>query len=155
MIQDRICKQCSSCFRGGPRAYYCLTCRVERTKIANRECKERKKKGMVRQIGSTGICEKCGKKYIVNSGIQRFCPDCQKEHTLEYDRLTGLKYYHIYKNKINPTRNLRRQIGAKKCYWCGKEFVSHNKKMTCSLECSNKRKNHLWNICKNSNGKLK
>lgn len=146
MLQDRICKQCGISFTGGPRAYYCPNCRVERTKTTNRDYKARKKNGNVREIGSIDICNMCGEKYTVNGGLQRFCTNCQKLHSMEYDRNTGLKYYHLYKDQLNPIRNLRRRIGPVKCYWCGKEFESHNTKLTCSPECSKKRRTHLWNI---------
>ena len=155
MLQSRICKQCSITFTGGPRAYYCPTCRDKRTKETNRAYKIRKKNGNVREIGSTDICDICGEKYIVNAGLQKFCRDCQKDHNLEYDRNTGLKFYHLNKDKINPIRNIRRRIGPTKCYWCGKEFEPHNTKLTCSLECSRARKNHLWNIWRISNLKIK
>ena len=155
MIQNRICKQCNIIFAGGPRAYYCPDCRLERTKATNRDYKTRKKNGNVREIGSIDICKRCGEKYTVNGGLQEYCLKCKKEHALEHDRSTGLKFYHLHKEQINPIRNLRRQIGPVKCWWCGKKFITHNRKLTCSTECSNKRKNHLWNIWRNSGGKLK
>lgn len=146
MLQNRICKACGIEFIGGPRAYYCKTCREERRKFASKEYKERKKKGTVRAIGNIDICDICGEKYIVNSGQQRFCSNCQKSHNLEHDRATGLKYYHENKDNINPIRNIRRQIGPVKCEWCGKEFISHTKQNTCSDECKKKMKNHNWSI---------
>jgi len=146
MLQNRICKVCDIEFIGGPRAYYCESCREVRRKSSAKEYKTRKKIGMVRQIGSIDICIRCGKEYSVASGQQIFCPHCQKEHNLEHDRITGLKYYHSNKENINPIRNIRRQNGSIKCDWCGKEFISHTKSKTCSKECQRKLKNHNWNI---------
>lgn len=155
MLQNRICKQCGIEFTGGPRAYYCESCRETRRMASNKEYKVRKKKGLARQIGSIDICIRCGKEYSVNAGQQRFCQDCQKDHNLEHDRITGLKYYHLNKENINPVRNIRRQNGPIKCDWCGKEFITHTRTKTCSPECSRKIKNHRWNIWRNSGGKLK
>jgi len=146
MLQNRICVQCSKNFIGGPRAYYCPSCRIERTKTSNREYKVRRRNGSTRQIGSIDKCEMCGKNYTVNGGLQRFCVNCKKEHNLEHDRISGLNFYHLHKDTINPIRNVRRQIGPKKCWWCGKDFTTHTAKITCSPECGRSMKNHLWNI---------
>lgn len=146
MLQRRICKQCGVEFMGGPRAYYCGSCRTIRRKESAAQYKARKKIGVVRQIGSIDICAKCGTKYTVNSGQQRFCLNCQKEHNLEYDRKTGIKFYHLHKDKINHIRNIRRQKGVIKCEWCGKEFITHTRQTTCCVECNRKMKNHKWNI---------
>lgn len=45
MLLDRICKECDRSFEGGPRAYYCPDCRIER-KLQNKRKREecRKKK---------------------------------------------------------------------------------------------------------------
>ena len=146
MIQKRICKECGCSFDGGPRAYYCPGCRIERTRETNRTHKRRLKMGSTRKLGDTDKCERCGKEYTVNAGLQRFCPDCQEEHAREYDKITSLKYYHQNKVRINPLRNIRRHTGPIKCAWCGKEFEPHDKKLTCSPECSQSLKNHKWNI---------
>jgi len=155
MIQDRICKQCNISFTGGPRAYYCPDCRVIRQAETNIRHRSRERKGLARKIGDSDKCEKCDKSYEIKAGLQRFCEDCQRIHQLEHQRVTNLKSYHLHKDKTNPIRNLRRQMGPVKCWWCGKEFIAHNTKLTCSPECSNKRKNHLWNIWRNNGGKLK
>jgi uncharacterized Zn ribbon protein len=144
MIQTRICKQCGCAFNGGPRAYYCPSCRVERQREQNKNFKTRKKDGQIRKLGSTDICKKCGKEYIVMSGLQRFCPDCQAPHALEHDRITGIDYYYTNKDKINPGRNEKRRKGTRICAWCGKEFETNTRELTCSAECSRKRKNALW-----------
>lgn len=144
MLQTHICKQCGYSFTGGPRAYYCLNCRTKRQRESNRDYKARKKTGELRKHGSIDTCECCGKEYIVNASLQRFCPDCQKPHMLEYDRISGLEYYHNNKDNINPSRYDKRRIGPRKCAWCGKEFETNNKSLTCSPECGKQRKNALW-----------
>lgn len=144
MLQKRICKQCEQNFIGGPRAYYCPECRLERRKVQTKEHRERKAKGHARSLGSIDTCNRCGGKYLVNGPLQRFCPDCQKPHNLEYDRENGLKYYHDNKEDMNPTRYERRQIGSRECEWCGNEYKTNTRQLTCSQECKRKRKNALW-----------
>lgn len=114
MLQDRTCRQCRASFQGGSQAYYCPSCRTERTRKAYAEHKRRKRQGKTRTLGSIDICERCGKPYTVNAGIQRFCPDCQSIHAIEYDRAYRLKYYNVNKDTINPKRNQRRKEYRKK-----------------------------------------
>src|SRR5690606_15237063 len=102
--------ECESVFAGGPRAYFCPECRAERAKKTNAEYRRRKREGKVRSIGSTDKCERCGNEYIVEGGLQRFCPDCQPIHAMEYDRITAIEFYHDNKDRINPVRNERRRI---------------------------------------------
>lgn len=108
-LQDRTCRQCGNTFEGGPRAYYCPTCRAERTRKTYAEYKRRKRQGKTRALGSKDTCERCGKTYTVKGGNQRFCPECQPIHTAEYDRRTSLEFYRKHKDRINPTRNQRRK----------------------------------------------
>lgn len=141
MIQERICKTCGRSFQGGPRAYYCIACRTERQKSRDRD---RKKNGPNRPLGSTDKCEKCGKDYIVNAGLQRFCPECRPEHTLEYDRYTSIDFYRKNSDTINAVRNPRRRK-KRNCEWCGKEYEAVTRTNTCSAECRRKLRNKKWN----------
>lgn len=141
MIQNRVCKDCGRSFQGGPRAYYCPSCRITRTEETN---KQYKRTGPQRPLGSLDKCERCGKDYIVASGLQRFCPECRPIHSAEHDRQTGLEFYHENKDRINPPRNVKRQAGIVKCIWCGKEFMPHNRSKACSPECRRELKNKWW-----------
>lgn len=134
MIQDRICRTCGRSFKGGPRAFYCPDCRLERKREVDRKFKQQ---GAKRPLGSKDICERCGKPYTVTSGLQRYCPNCQRPHALEHDRQTGIKYYHDNSDHINPSRNAKRHIGLKRCVICGKEFDAHRtRRNTCSDACA-------------------
>lgn len=137
MLQQRTCRTCSRSFEGGPRAYYCPECRAERKQATWRDFKRRKKSGDVRPLGSTDKCERCGKEYVVESGNQRFCPDCQPIHAAEYDRTTSLAFYHANKDRINPVRNERRRIDpVRTCAICEAEFLHKGTvRRTCSKEC--------------------
>lgn len=146
MMLTKNCQQCGRSFQGGPRAYCCPDCRIERTRETNRKHKQRLKMGATRKLGDTDKCERCGKECIVNAGLQRFCPDCREEHTKEHDKITSLRFYHQNKLRINPVRNIKRRIGPIKCAWCGKEFEPHNSRLTCSSECSKDLINHKWNM---------
>lgn len=138
MLQRRICQQCGRSFEGGPRAYYCPSCRIERKRDHDADFQRRKRKGNYRPLGSIDKCEQCGKDYVVEGGQQRFCPDCQPIHAKEYDRETAIEFYHAHKDRINPVRYQRRRKPPKKCAWCGKEFKTGTRALTCSPECRRK-----------------
>lgn len=135
MLQQRICNTCSKSFDGGPRAYYCPSCRADRKREAKARYQERKRNGAVRPIGSVDACEMCGDPYAVEGGLQRFCPTCQPIHAAEYDRQTSLPFYHKKKDRVNPVRNEKRRIRSNRCLWCDKEFEPVNGSTTCSYEC--------------------
>lgn len=75
-IRTRVCRTCGAEFPGGPRAWYCPGCRSDRQREQSRDAKRRKAAGKTRAIGSTDTCTICGNAYTVNSGRQRYCPDC-------------------------------------------------------------------------------
>jgi len=144
MFMERICKECEIIFNGGPRAYYCPFCRLERQRQQSKDFKIRKTKGDYRKLGSVDKCEQCGSDYIVKSGIQKFCPKCQKPHAIEHDRIRSIEYYHENKTDINHIRNLQRKIGFKICSWCEKEFETTTRTTTCSEECKRLNINRLY-----------
>lgn len=133
MLHDTVCRGCGIVFKGGPRAWYCSECRYERKKSADKFAKERKRSGRSRPIGSVAICEICGKKYIVKSGLQKYCPVCAPEVIAKIDRDQGLKYYRENKCWINPSRTEKRN--RRVCKLCGKVFYAKTRVAYCSDEC--------------------
>jgi predicted nucleic acid-binding Zn ribbon protein len=144
MLQQRICRQCGRSFEGGPRAYFCPSCRADRQREQWADYKRRQRKGDTRPIGSTDKCKRCGKDYTVNSGLQQYCPDCKPIHYAEHDRATSIDFYHSNKDRINPARYQRRRKPPKKCEWCGKEFETDTRTLTCSPECRKQLINKRW-----------
>jgi len=140
-IRECTCLTCGAIFNGGPRAYYCPTCRVERQKEAVKQYRQRKKLGNHRPLGSIDRCEKCGNEFTVSSGLQKFCPNCAPIHAIEYDRETSITFYHDNKDNINPKRNERRRIPARKCKWCGKEFIANSRRLYCCNRCKQNAEN--------------
>lgn len=109
MLQNRTCKECSVAFTGGPRAYFCQSCRSLRIRQNTAITSYRHRHGLTRKIGSTDTCERCKNTYTVMGSLQRFCLECKPIHTLEHDREATLTFYHINKEVINPVRNERRR----------------------------------------------
>ena len=135
-IRDRICRTCGAIFPGGPHAWYCPSCRAERTRKANREHKARARANKVRKLGSTDYCVVCGKPYVVNGGLQHYCPDCAPDAVRALDREASKAW-----NQENTTAAQRKEIRKAAraeipCAICGKMFIPHNAAITCSKECS-------------------
>lgn len=142
-IYDRICRECGGSFRGGPRAWYCPDCRKQREK---ERAKKYRANGFERKIGSTDYCRHCGKPYTVNSGLQRYCPECGKINAKMVDRRQSLSYYRQNKAAINPARNKRRRIPERKCVVCGALFRPRSQQIVCSEECRKIRRRDLHRL---------
>ena len=122
MIMKRTCRQCGKEFQGGPRAWYCPGCRVEK----QREYERKYNRTSSRKIGSTDLCVVCGGEYTVESGTQKYCPACRVEAVKAVDRRQGLEYYAANKSNINPSRyEKRRKPKFIQCARCGKT-IEHN-----------------------------
>jgi uncharacterized Zn ribbon protein len=136
VVRKRICRTCGKEFDGGPRAWYCPECRAERQKAQSREYKQRKRMGNVRNIGSEDICTICGKKYVVQGGLQKYCPECAAEAVKEIDRAQSRQWNR--KNIDMDIKHAARELAAaeRTCVVCGKSFVPHSSAITCSKECS-------------------
>ena len=108
-MRECTCRECGKTFPGGPRAWFCPKCRADRRREASRVGKVKERAGLTRQLGSADQCPVCGQDYIVNSGNQRYCPNCAPDAIRANDAAQGLAYYHANADKINPRRNLARR----------------------------------------------
>lgn len=136
VIKDRICQTCGVTFSGGPRAWYCPACREERRRQHDREAKQRKRAGMVRSIGSTAYCERCGQPYIVNGGLQRYCPDCAPDATREAANANSRAWNATHTTPEQRKIERSRHAAEIPCKVCGRMFVPSSCALTCSPECS-------------------
>lgn len=144
-IRKRICRECGKEFAGGPNARYCPECRAQRQKEQSRNHKERKRNGQTRPIGSVDFCIVCGKEYTVESGNQRYCPECAVDAVRALDNAKG----RIYGKTHNAERQERRKAAKADiiCAVCGKAFVPKGKEYTCGAECAkalDRERNAKW-----------
>ena len=132
VIRQRVCRQCGSTFPGGPRAWYCPACRIDRQAEAS---KKYHKNGAARPLGSMDNCEVCGKPYIVNSSRQRYCPECAPDTVKAVTNAQSRDW-----NAANATPEYRKELREKTktprlCVVCGKEYLPRYASFTCSPEC--------------------
>lgn len=131
-IYDRVCQTCGTNFKGGPRAIYCPNCRAERKRLQKQKYNA---SGFSRKLGDTDKCVMCGEPYIIKSGLQKFCPDCSKLHSIVTDRNRAIAYYRANSATINPKRNARRRVPMRRCIICGKDFQPKSKELVCGKQC--------------------
>lgn len=166
-LRMRVCRQCGIEFMGGPRAWYCPTCRIERQREAGRKCRHRTIKGQTRRLGSIDKCEVCGKDYIVNSARQRYCPDCAPERVREVDREQGRGWLkravekhgeEYFKDHLKRKREFWHKQNDKKhiCPMCGSVFVPDKKnKKVCSERCRHAAERYSNRKCAFEHGRQK
>lgn len=135
-VRDRTCRECGKTFPGGPRAWYCPDCRAERRKEYEREWR---KKTPARKIGSTDICQRCGKPYTVEAGRQKYCKDCAEIAVAETVRAHKKAYNAERKDTIQLHKQIMRSY-RNVCIICGKVFDAETPRVTCSKECDKKRR---------------
>lgn len=137
VIQLRTCIKCGRVFEGFPNSKYCNSCAYE----AQLETKKRHQSNPnTRKIGDTDKCERCGKEYVIKGGRQRYCPECQRQATLETQReRKKLRRLQDQRNEHSKAVRKKRQ---KVCIYCGKVFNSSSPSPCCSDECRKKNK-HL------------
>lgn len=106
-IRERTCRQCGGKFQGGPRAWYCPQCRIQRNKEA--AARYRAKGRADRPLGSVDLCVRCGAQYVVHSARQKYCPDCVKEAYIEAKRPMCRAWNQAHKETYYAAKNAKRR----------------------------------------------
>ena len=134
VVRDRICRQCSVVFPGGPHAWYCPTCRAERRQEVDRR---RKRTGPSRPLGSTDTCKRCGGEYVVEAGRQVYCKRCAEIAVRETVRAHKRRYNAENRDSLNAHKKAM-HTDRKVCIICGNVFDADTATVTCSAACAAK-----------------
>lgn len=134
-VMIRTCVRCGKEFEGFPAQQYCSSCAYDAR--LERQAKYRQE-GVKRHIGDTDICERCGKPYTVRSGLQKYCPDCQRQASLEKQRERKRSPENREKRKQHKKQLKGRR--QKICVYCGRVYNDTTSSNTCSLECREAQK---------------
>lgn len=109
------CQQCGKQFTAGKYTQFCPDCRKVRALAHQRGVCRRRKQRYNRKIGSVYTCIDCGAEYVLTSGLQVCCPDCERASdppVVQHD--------------------------SKVCPRCGRRFFDpRGNSHYCSLECWN------------------
>lgn len=134
VIRMRTCITCGSEFPGGPRASYCPECRDIRKKQQAIEYQKRRAAHRTRPLGSTDICQACGRPYTVEGGLQKYCPDCAeaaiREKVLPQKRARAAEH-----REDIAARKKELIAGSAVCAYCGKTYTPMGASVTCGPDC--------------------
>lgn len=143
MIKSIICPDCGKEALVYTKSYRCPECQKEADARANAEHKRRKRAGKTRELGSTDICQRCGKAYTVEGGLQKYCKDCAAEVMRDYKQEKALAYYHDRYDQHPEEKAKRREkrrlprYGTIICRVCGCEFIPETSHAVyCSPKCA-------------------
>ena len=115
IITTVTCQQCGRLFTAGKYTRFCPDCRKVRALAHQRGVCRRRKQRFRRKIGCVYTCIDCGAEYVLTSGLQVCCPDCERAS--------------------DPPVI---QHEAKVCPRCGRMFFDpRGNSHYCSLECWN------------------
>jgi hypothetical protein len=134
VYRERICADCGVAFMGYPKSKRCPSCQ---TAVNRARDIAQKRNGPARPLGSTDICQCCGKKYIVESGLQRYCKDCSAQAVRSNVNAHKQEYMAAYAPEHRDEKEANRSFN-KICLICGKIFDDGEPSVTCSTECAKK-----------------
>lgn len=128
-IFDRQCRECGNTFKGGPRAWYCPSCRAERMRAQNRDFKTRKRSGDVVPLGSIIKCKICGVNIVKNSGLQEYCAICAEKHLKDVDNQQSQEWKRNNKDKyLKAKRDFdKRRRAEQDSKPTGQKYISFDK----------------------------
>lgn len=151
IIRERVCKICGASFMGYPRSFFCPDCNEKRKKQQKKIYNQRKP---ARPLGSVDTCANCGKQYIVNSGRQKYCPECAENKVK--DNIRAHKREYMAENS-EKSKELKLETRGKRyiCPICGKEFEKHTSAVICSDECEKELRRRRQNRADIKRGKRK
>lgn len=135
----RVCSDCGQEFYGHIKSKRCPSCQEEQDRRNRAAYKARKRAGHVRSIGSTDYCIVCGNPYVVEGGLQKYCPDCKAEATRDAIRHARRDYMASQredpeKNEVLKSRK-RRVPSQRICRHCGAAFSTLGASQFCSDAC--------------------
>lgn len=115
-LANLICQQCGREFIDGKRTKFCPECRKKRNLKYAQAYRGRRAKRYIRSIGETYTCIDCGAEYVLTSGLQVCCRQCERsmDPPLPGDA-----------------------PDERKCPWCGRTYVDPRSVVDyCSRECA-------------------
>ena len=116
---ERRCWICGRPYDGLPQSRYCGVCKEGIDRARNKadypkyqeyyRAKYKLNSGddvnvPGRKVGDTDYCVLCGKTYAVNSGAQKYCPECRAKTEEELHRKTAAEYVARGRVPVDPPK---------------------------------------------------
>lgn len=130
---------CIDCGKLIYRPIKCIRCEACQLAINYERHKEHQRAKPARPLGSTDICTICGKPYIVESGLQKYCPDCREAATRA--SIARRKNAYMAEKRKDPEAAAQMReakqaaLSPSLCATCGKPFISKFGAIYCCEAC--------------------
>lgn len=131
--------RCSDCGKLIYRPIKCIRCEACQLAINQERHKEYQRAKPARPLGSTDICTICGKPYIVESGLQKYCPNCREAATRA--SIARKKNAYMAEKRKDPEAAAQMReakqaaLSPSLCATCGKPFISKFGAIYCCEAC--------------------
>lgn len=141
-----ICPDCGKRVWRPIRSIRCAECQEAANKSHDAAYRRRKDAGHARIIGEEYPCEACGKMYVLQSGPQRYCPECRDravtDNIRRQSRVWAKETYGTQEGRAKRAQMRRRASVPmiRECGQCGKKYETLTSGMYCSEECRRKAK---------------
>lgn len=139
---------CIDCGKLIYRPIKCIRCEACQLAINQERNKVRQRAKPARPLGSTDICTICGKPYIVESGLQKYCPDCRETATRA--SIARKKNAYMAEKRKDPEAAAQMReakqaaLSPSLCATCGKPFISKFGAIYCCEACRKEGKRKYY-----------
>lgn len=137
--EARWLTHCVDCGKLIYRPIKCIRCEACQLVINKYRHKVQQRTEPSRPLGSTDICQVCGKPYVVQASLQKYCPACRDVGAKQSisKRKSAYRIARMNDPEIaQKTREAKHCIPSPKfCAHCGKPFFSKNRAMYCCDAC--------------------
>lgn len=137
--EARWLTHCIDCGKLIYRPIKCIRCEACQLTINQERHKVHQRTKPARPLGSTDICTICGKPYIVESGLQKYCPDCREAATRA--SIARRKNAYMAEKRKDPEAAAQMReanqaaLSPSLCATCGKPFISKFGAIYCCEAC--------------------
>lgn len=135
LYRDKVCPDCGQPYRGHIKTKRCRACQEAANRAADRAHHQAKAHGKARALGSTDHCQRCGQPYTVESGAQKYCPDCAQAANREYHARRMREISAKPEIRAARAERRRREPAEQVCVVCGRSFAARAYALTCGPEC--------------------
>lgn len=146
--EARWLTHCIDCGKLIYRPIKCIRCEACQLAINQERNKVRQRAKPARPLGSTDICTICGKPYIVESGLQKYCPDCRETATRA--SIARKKNAYMAEKRKDPEAAAQMReakqaaLSPSLCATCGKPFISKFGAIYCCEACRKEGKRKYY-----------